>query len=62
MGTKTPGRRTGGVGVVRLDAGANHSSEQARTEEEREEEMRSEEVRLEPGDKLTGGDYQCWST
>lgn len=41
MGTKTPGRRMGGFGSVRLEAGANHSSEVARMEEWREEEMRS---------------------
>lgn len=62
VGTKTPGRRIGGLGVVRLDAGANHSSEKARTDEERAEEMRSEAVRLQSCGKLMGDGYQCRST
>ena len=32
----------GGLGFVRFEAGANHSSEKARTEESSEDEVRSE--------------------
>lgn len=41
MGTKTPARRMGEVGVRRLEAGANHSSEVARMREPSAAEIRS---------------------
>jgi hypothetical protein len=41
---KTPGLRTGGVGVVRFSAAANHSSEHARIREPRGLDIRSADV------------------
>lgn len=49
----------GGVGVVRLEAGANHSSEKARMREESEEEMRSIAVRHKFGGEWMANSYRC---
>lgn len=59
VGTKTPGRRIGGEGFVRLEAGAKNSSEKARIEEDREEEMRSEPVRLERRTRTVERGHRC---